>query len=124
MYMGLVKRGLATMCGFFLLVFAIVTLGNPLKLLAIFATAIYFITCFFDGFNLRRKINAGVIVEDGIVGILASVLCSKTLSAIFFVILALMIIGFLFKVFFHLLPVILVIFALYLLFGKKSPPQP
>jgi hypothetical protein len=119
MYMGLIKRGLAAMCGFFLLIYLIVLFSFPFNILAAFAIPVYWITCFFDGFHIRRRINSGEIVEDGIGSILSGMLRNKTLTAIFLIIIAIAILGFLFEILKAAMPILLVIFALYLIFIRK-----
>jgi len=62
MYMGLIKRGLFMMAAFFASIYLVVALG-PLPFA--FIIPILVATSFFDGFRLRRHINAGETVEDG-----------------------------------------------------------
>ena len=123
MYMGLLKRGLAAMCGFFMLVYLVVvfaTSSSPLMLLIpAFAIPIFWVTIFFDGFHIRRRINSGEIVEDGIGNILGGMLKNKFLTIIFFIIIALAILGFVFKILEPLLPFLLIGFAIYLIFVRK-----
>jgi len=120
MYMGLIKRGLAAMCGFFLLIYLVASLKFPFLMLAAFAIPIYWFTCFFDGFNIRRRINSGEIVEDGIGNILGAMLRNKFLTAFFLIIIAIAILGFLFEILSRFLPIALILFALYLIFFRKK----
>jgi hypothetical protein len=121
MYMGLLKRGLAAMCGFFILIYLIVALSfsNMLVLIPSFALPVYMITVFFDGFNIRRRINSGEIVEDGIGNILGAMLRNKFLTTFFFVLIAIAILGIIFSVLMALLPFVLICFAIYLIFVRK-----
>jgi hypothetical protein len=119
MYMGLIKRGLAAMCGFFLLVYLVVLLKFPFVVLAAFAIPVYWITCFFDGFHIRRRINSGEIVEDGIGSILGAMLRNKTLMVFFLIIIVIAILGFLFEILKNAFPLLLVFLAIYLLCYRK-----
>ncbi|MCL1998306.1 MAG: hypothetical protein FWG65_06005 [Turicibacter sp.] len=67
MYMGLMKRGLAVMSGYFGLLFMIsMVRTDALSLLFVFAIIVVFCASLFDGFNTRRRINAGEYVTDNI----------------------------------------------------------
>ncbi|MCL2203897.1 MAG: hypothetical protein FWB88_08160 [Defluviitaleaceae bacterium] len=71
MYMGLIKRGLAAMCGFFLLIYLLTLvsgsiLGGPLTLLLSLSLPVVVLTCAFDSFNIRRRMLAGEVVNDNI----------------------------------------------------------
>ena len=63
MYEGLIKRGLFAMTSFFVLVSVAAVLHMPILGVLI---AILWITTFFDGFHIARKLNSGICVEDGI----------------------------------------------------------
>ncbi|MDR3238990.1 MAG: hypothetical protein LBT44_02740, partial [Clostridiales bacterium] len=63
MYEGLIKRGLFALSSFFLCAYLAAILNQPFFGCLI---PILWITCIFDGFHIRRKINAGVTVEDSI----------------------------------------------------------
>jgi hypothetical protein len=76
MYMGLIKRGLAAMCGFFLLVYLLTlvtgsVVGGPLTLFLWLAMVVFFLTCTFDGFNIRRRLLNGEEVTDNIDDVIA-----------------------------------------------------
>ena len=63
MYMGLIKRGLCMMAAFFGTIYATAMLGGmPFA----FLIPILAVTSMFDGFRLRRLINAGTDVPDNI----------------------------------------------------------
>ena len=122
MYMGLIKRGLAAMCGFFLLIYLMTTALPTLPIVFTFVT--YVIACFFDGFNIRRKINAGIPVEDGVGDVLNGILNNKTLMVVILVFIALAfagsIIGFAVELIRRAVPLLLVLLALYIIF-KRNP---
>ena len=82
MYMGLIKRGLAAMSGFFLIIFMVSISGRPLTLLFSLAIPVFALTCIFDGFNTRRRINAGEAVPDGVGDVMAALLRNKPLTLI------------------------------------------
>ena len=63
MCMGLIKRGLCTMAAFFGSIYMTAMFGGAPF---VFLIPILVITSMFDGFRIRRLINAGVKVDDGI----------------------------------------------------------
>lgn len=92
MYMGLIKRGLAVMSGFFLLIFLMaMSSSGPVITLAAFAMTMLVITAIFDGFNIRRRINSGEVVEDGVGNLVNSILENKILTTVIVVIILLLI---------------------------------
>ena len=71
MYEGLIKRGLAALAGFFLLIYLTAQFSFwPLSLIFGLSFPVYILACIFDAFNIRRRINAGETVNDDIDGIL------------------------------------------------------
>ena len=125
MYMGLIKRGLAAMCGFFLLAYLMIT-NSAYSSAALFlgiSIFIFWITCIFDGFSIRRRINNGETVEDGIGKILNSILSNKKLTFAVLVILVLAfagnIAGAAFGILRRVLPLAFVALVLYIIFRKK-----
>jgi hypothetical protein len=83
MYLGLIKRGLAAMCAFFLLIYlAITAFALPLTLLFSLSIPVLWLTSLFDGFHTRRRINAGDPPEDNIRDILSALSRNKTLTLI------------------------------------------
>jgi hypothetical protein len=114
MYMGLIKRGLAAMCGFFLLVYA-----ATVSWLFALAIPVLWLTVFFDGFHLRRKINAGERVDDGVGDVLGSILRNKTFAIVILIIIALAFLSFVIELISRIIVPIIVIFALYIIFKKK-----
>jgi len=130
MYMGLVKRGLAAMTGFFLLIFMVSMSSWPITMLLGFAIPIYFLTCLFDGFNIRRKINAGYAIPDGIDDVLVTLKNNRTLSCILIVVVGLTLLsgllGFAFSLLSNILPIAVILFGLYIVLKKRKttlPPQ-
>jgi len=97
MFMGLMKRGLATMCGFFLLIFMITVLSGTSMLLVVFALIIYVLTSVFDGFNIRRRINAGETIIDNLDDMLGGLFRNKLFTFVIFVLLAIVFLGGLFS---------------------------
>ena len=75
MYEGLIKRGLAAMAGFFLLIYAMIQffiMGVwQIGLLFALTLPVYMLTNIFDGFHIRRRVNAGEVVLDDIDDVLA-----------------------------------------------------
>jgi len=71
MYLGLIKRGLAAMCGFFMLIYMLTlaygsVLGWPVTLFFALSLPVCFLTYAFDSFNIRRRMLAGEVVPDNI----------------------------------------------------------
>ncbi|MCL1883616.1 MAG: hypothetical protein FWF81_07695 [Defluviitaleaceae bacterium] len=125
MYMGLIKRGLAAMCGFFLLIYLmIVVSGIPATALFALSLPVLWLTCFFDSFNIRRKINAGDLVEDGVSDIINGVLRNKPLAIGILVVAAMVfmgtIAGFMAGILQRAVPLLLVLLALYIIFKRKK----
>ena len=125
MYMGLIKRGLAAMCGFFLLIFLISVTSWPLQMIMGMALAVYVLTCIFDGFNIRRRILSGEVVPDGVHDVLGSILSNKKLTAAIIVVIGVLIVvhvlGFVATLVSNFLPVIVIGAGLYILFRRKGP---
>jgi len=126
MYMGLIKRGLAAMCGFFLLIYmTIVATSGLMTTLFALAIPVLVLTVIFDGFNIRRRINAGEVVQDGISDVLGTVLRNKPLTIAILAIIVLAFAGRIFGVVFNLIgvaiPVLAIVFGLYLIFRRKPP---
>jgi hypothetical protein len=127
MYMGLIKRGLAAMSGFFLLIYLLITsfTGGAIALGILFSLSlpVLWFACFFDGFHIRRRINDGEVVEDGIGDVLSSLFRNKTLALILLIIIGIAFAGTILGVAAELIrravPVILVVFALYVIFRKR-----
>jgi hypothetical protein len=124
MYMGLIKRGLAAMCGFFLLIFCIIAFWSfSYSVLFAFSIPILWFTVFFDGYNLRRRINSGEIVEDGVGDAMKSILNNRALAVAILIIVVLAFAGNIFSFLFSFLkiavPVSLVLLALYIIFRRK-----
>jgi len=125
MYMGLMKRGLAAMSGFFLIIFLLANSFWPFNLLLGLAIPVYVLTCFFDGFNVRRRINAGEAVRDDIGDALNSVLSNKTLRTFILiavaVVLVVSVLGFAVGVITRFLPIVIIGLGVYI-FVKRKPP--
>ena len=127
MYMGLMKRGLAAMCGFFLLIFIAIQTGGPIQVLLWLAVPVFYLSSIFDGFNVRRRINAGEAVRDDIGDALNGVIANKTLRTIVLVFIAVVLIvnvvGFAVSIISRLLIPALIVFIIYVL-AKRRPPAP
>ena len=124
MFMGLMKRGLVTMCGFFLLIFMTAVSSAPFTVIFALAIPVSVLACIFDGFNLRRRINAGEIVHDDIGDILGGLFRNKKVSlvvlgVIFFALIG-NIMGFAMTLISHALPIIIVGLILYVIFKRKK----
>jgi len=76
MYMGLIKRGLCMMAAFFGSIYATATLGG---LPFAFLIPILAVTSMFDGFRIRRLLNAGEKVEDNMEDVLDFLRSHRTL---------------------------------------------
>jgi len=127
MYMGLLKRGLATMTCFFLLIFMITSVSMPLRLMLIFAIPVLVLSSFFDGFNVRRRINAGEEVRDDIGDVLNSILRNKFLSTFILVVIAVTIIvtvlGIISSILSTLFPLLVVGLGIYVIMKRKPPSK-
>jgi len=127
MFMGLIKRGLAAMCGFFLLIYLIGMSSWPLTLLFGLAMPIYVLTCIFDGFNIRRRILSGEVVGDNIDGAIDFVRRNRVIALIILVIVGFNVLfsflGVLFGLVRWLMPLLIVVAGLYLLLRNRKPPE-
>jgi hypothetical protein len=126
MYEGLIKRGLAAMSTFFLLIYLTATFQMwPFSLIFGLSFPVFILTSIFDGFAIRRRINAGETVNDDIDDIIVFVQRNKRLIFSF---IGLIIILSLFSAVFSifggpiraLLPIIVVAFGLCVLFKKPG----
>jgi len=127
MYMGLLKRGLATMSCFFLLIFMVSSTNMPLQLMLIFAIPVVAIASFFDGFNLRRRINAGEEVRDDIGDSLNGILQNKFLCTLILVVIAVTLIitvlGVAITIITKLFPLLVVGLGVYIIVKRKPPAK-
>jgi len=123
--MGLMKRGLAAMCGFFLLIFVAINTSFPLMLLLWLSLPVFYISSFFDGFNIRRRINAGEIVRDDVGDALNGIIGNKFLRTLFLVLVAIILIvtvlGFAAAIISRLIVPLLIVFILLVVFKRKPP---
>jgi len=128
MYMGLMKRGLAAMVGFFLLIYlASIFSMWPFTLIFGLSIPIFWLTCIFDGFNIRRRINSGIRVTDDVDDIINFIKRNKHLIIAFFgLLLVLTFAGSMFSVLANpirrALPVLVVALGLYVLFKRPNRP--
>jgi len=127
MYMGLIKRGLAALCGFFLLVFMISISSGPVMALFGLALPIYWLTCAFDGFHIRRRIKAGEHVADSIDGAVDFLKKNKFIFGIILAIVGLSalgsVVGVAMRLIRWLMPLIIIGLGLFVLFRRKGPPS-
>ena len=129
MFMGLIKRGLAAMCGFFLIIYLINISNMPLTLLLALALPVYVLTCIFDGFNIRRRINAGETVGDNIDEAINFMRRNKyagwIIIAILSINLVVSVVGIFFSLIRWLMPALIIACGVYLLLKhNKKPPGP
>ena len=122
MYMGLVKRGLAAMCGFFFLIFAGV---NGAGLLAWLSIPVLMLTCFFDGLAIHRRWKFGDVPRDGIDDIINFVQRNKRGLVCLLVLLVAVnmlgrVISVIASIFSSLFPLIIIVGGLYLIFRKPK----
>jgi len=123
MYMGLIKRGLATMSMFFLIIFLITTASMPLTLFLALTLGVVYLASFFDGFKVRRRINDGETVADDVGDAFGFILKNRTARTIFLVAITVMVlvnvIGFAIQVINAVLLVLLIAFVIYLFVRKR-----
>ena len=81
MFEGLIKRGLFILSSFFLSIYFASVMNEPIFG---FITAIMWITCAFDAFNIRRRLNAGEKVPDSVDDLLGFIKKYKTAIIIVF----------------------------------------
>ena len=130
MYLGLMKRGLAAMCGFFLLIYMLTLVsgsvfGGPLTVLLGLALPVCYLSYMFDGFNVRRRMMAGEVVPDGIEDVLAFLQRNKKpLLTLLILCLALgaagSVINVIISPFLNLVPLLIIGLVLYILLKKKT----
>jgi len=122
MYLGLIKRGLAVLCGFFLLVYLInTTFVWQMSMVIGMSIFVLWVTCFFDSFSIRRRILAGEDVNDGIDVLQRNkhlIIGGLVLFAV--VSMAGNIVGVLARFISGGIPILLVCLGLYVLFGRSS----
>jgi len=128
LYMGLIKRGLAALIGFFLIIYIIGVSRMPLTLLFGLALPIYVLTCIFDGFSIRRRIVAGEYVADNIDEVVNFLRRNKYVTWIIIAIIGLSMVGTVVGIFIGLIrwlmPALIIVAGLYLLLRRKNPPGP
>jgi len=128
MFMGLIKRGLAALVGFFLIIYFIGVSNMPLTLLFGLALPVYILTCIFDGFNIRRRINAGEAVGDNIDGVILFLKRNKVVAGVLLAIIGFSVLGTVMGIFISvirwLMPFVIIGLGLYLLVRHKNPPGP
>ena len=128
MFMGLIKRGLAALCGFFLIVYLIGISSGPLAWLFGLALPVYWLTCAFDGFNIRRRIRSGEVVADSIDEAIAFLRSNKYIMWIILALVGLSVlgsvVGIVMRIIRVLLPLIIIAIGLLVLFRHKNPPGP
>ena len=128
LFMGLIKRGLAALTGFFLMIYFIGVSSMPLTMLFGLALPIYVLTCIFDGFSIRRRINAGELVPDNIDEVINFLRRNKYVGWIIMAILGLSVLSSVVGIFIRLvgwlMPSLIIVIGLYLLLRRKNPPAP
>lgn len=125
MYMGLMKRGLAAMCGFFLLIFVAINTSFPMALLLWLSLPVFYISSFFDGFNVRRRINAGEAVRDDLGDALNGIVGNKFLRTLVLAVVAIVLIvnvlGLAAAIITRLAIPAIIVFVLYIVLKRKPP---
>jgi len=128
MYMGLIKRGLAALIGFFLLIYLIGVSSGPLTVLFALAMPVYWLTIAFDGFSIRRRINAGEHVADSIDEAIRFLRNNKYVVWVLLALIGFSLLGTVVSAVMRLvawaLPIIIISLGLYVLFRRKGPPGP
>lgn len=125
MYMGLIKRGLCVMLGFFFLIFLLTTgLGTMANVFIGLSFPVIYITCIFDSFSIRRRLVNGEIVEDGVGSIVNALLANKKLCMLLLLVLTIIfagsILGFAIRLLRAVVPVLIIAFGLYVIFRRKK----
>ena len=121
MYLGLVKRGLAAVSFFFVLVYLMAVMTWPVTLLFGMGTAVFWLTCIFDGINIRRRLEHGESVPDGIEDILPIIQRHKTkIACVIIFIVAFIVISSVIALLLPLLPLVIIVLGLYILFKGIS----
>ncbi|MCL2187634.1 MAG: hypothetical protein FWC16_05625 [Defluviitaleaceae bacterium] len=133
MYMGLIKRGLAAMCGFFLLIYLLTLvsgsiIGGPLTLLIALSMPVLVLTCAFDSFNIRRRIVNGEVVQDNIDDVIGFFQRNKKiLLTVIIICIGLGVVGslisWLLRPLRHIIPWLIIGFGAYVIFRRKAKPQ-
>jgi len=128
MFMGLIKRGLAALCSFFLLIYMIVISSGPITVMFALALPIFWLTCAFDGFQIRRRINAGEHVPDSIDEAINFLRANKWIVWIIAIMVGLSVLGTVVGIIMNivrwLLPFIIIGLGLYVLFKRRPPAEP
>ena len=111
------------MGGFFLLAYLVITAPSALTVVFALAVPVPWLACFFDGFHIRRRINADETVEDGVGNILSGILRNKKLSLILLVIITIAwnIAGVAFELTRRVVPILLLVLVMHVIFRKKIP---
>ena len=109
------------MIAFFTVIFLAVQFdGTGLFPLFMFAIPVLVLVCIFDGFNLRRRINAGEILTDNIDDIADFVRRNRTMIIGFLLLLAVIsVIGTILPWLIRIVPIVIAIWAISVLFRKK-----
>jgi len=93
----------------------------------IFAIPVLALSSFFDGFNVRRRINAGEEVRDDIGDVLNSILRNKFLCTFILVVIAVTIIvtvlGIISSILSTLFPLLIVGLGIYVIMKRKPPAK-
>ena len=128
LFMGFIKRGLAALTGFFLLIYFIGVSNPPLTVLFSLALPIYILTCIFDGFNIRRRLLAGEYVPDNIDEAVNFLRRNKYIGWAIMAVVGLSVLGSVVSILARLvgwlLPTLIIVVGLYLLLRRKNPPGP
>ena len=125
MYMGLVKRGLCVMLGFFFLIFLLTTgLGTMANVFIVLSFPVIYLTCIFDSFSIRRRLICGEAVEDGVGSMVNALLSNKKLCVFLLVVLTIIfagsILGFAIRLLRGIIPLLIIAFGLYVIFRRKK----
>jgi len=128
MYMGLIKRGLLAMIAFFGTIYMGIQLSmNGFGFGIIFFLAIPIIICvsIFDGFRIRRRINAGEVITDNVDDIIAFVRRYRSvIVGLLLVLVAINIFGSIapgiIRVLRNLVPIMLVLWVILTVFDKPK----
>ena len=125
MYMGFVKRGLVAMSAFFGTIYLTSIFASygtwHLGILFAFAIPVLIFSCIFDGFRLRKRVNAGEDITDNIDDITAFIRRNKVvLTGFLLLIIAINVFGgILFRIL-NLLPVLIIIWVVVVLLKKPK----
>lgn len=125
MYLGLIKRGLVAMSAFFGSIYLTIQFMSSgawaIGILFIFSIPVLWLSTTFDGFKIRNRMNYGEVVTDNIDDILGFIRRNRgILTGFLLFLLAINVVPALFGFLRNIIPIIIVVWAIYILFKKPK----